>query len=186
MTRQLLFVQGGGGHDAHDAWDAKLVDSLAGALGPGWDIRYPRMPNEDDPKFSVWKPAVLNEIAKLDAGAMLVGHSIGATVLVHSLAQSPPGLLPAGVFLIAAPFIGDGGWPVDGVTPDPDLGAHLPAATPVFLYQGGADGTVPPGHLDLYVKAIPQAAARALLGRDHQLDNDLSEVATDILALVEG
>ena len=35
-------------------------------------------------------------------------------------------------------------------------------------------------HLDLYRKAIPQAHLRRLGGRDHQLDNDLSEVAQDI------
>ena len=183
MTRQLLFVQGGG-EGVHDAWDNKLVASLEQALGPGWDIRYPRMPQEADPKFAAWKAALLGEIAGLDNGAILVGHSVGATVLVHSLAEDPPARTPAGVFLIAAPFVGDGGWPSDEVTPKPDLGALLPARSAVFLYQGDADDTVPMAHADHYAKAIPQAVIRRLPGRDHQLGDDLSEVVADIRGLV--
>jgi hypothetical protein len=41
MTRQLLFVQGGGGENAHDVWDSKLVESLERELGPDYEVRYP-------------------------------------------------------------------------------------------------------------------------------------------------
>jgi hypothetical protein len=47
MTK-VLFVQGGG-KNVHDQWDNKLVDSLKRNLGPDYEIRYPRMPNEADP-----------------------------------------------------------------------------------------------------------------------------------------
>jgi hypothetical protein len=46
----VLFIQGGGA-GAHDDWDAKLVSSLMGKLGDGYEIRYPRMPREDDPSY---------------------------------------------------------------------------------------------------------------------------------------
>ena len=179
MTRQVLFVQGGG-ETTHDAWDSKLVASLEQALGPGYEIHYPRMPDEDDPKFAPWKAALGREIEGLDDGAVLVGHSIGAAVLVHSLAEDPPQRPPTGIFLVAAPFIGEGGWPSDEVRPKPDLGARLPAQSAIYLYQGDADDTVPANHADLYAKAIPQAVVRRLPGRDHQLDDDMSEVAADI------
>jgi predicted alpha/beta hydrolase family esterase len=183
MTRQLLFVQGGGGENAHDDWDRKLVESLGQELGPGYEIRYPRMPDEDDPKFAAWSVALLTELAGLDDGAILVAHSIGATILVHALAQNPPARPPTGIFLVSMPFIGAGGWPSDEIEADPDLGAKLPAQSPVYLYQGDADETVPAGHLDLNAKAIPEAVVRRLPGRDHQLNNDLSEVAADIRKL---
>ncbi len=50
----------------------------------------------------------------------------------------------------------------------------------VYLYQGDADETTPMTHLDLYAKAIPHAHGRRLNGRNHQLNDDLSEVAQDI------
>jgi hypothetical protein len=45
------------------------------------------------------------------------------------------------------------------------------------------DKIVPFSHLDLYATALPQAFTRRLAGRDHQLNNDLSEVARDIRGL---
>jgi hypothetical protein len=46
VTMQMLFVQGGS-EGAYDE-DAKLVANLRSALGPGYVVRYPVMPNEAD------------------------------------------------------------------------------------------------------------------------------------------
>jgi predicted alpha/beta hydrolase family esterase len=183
MTRRLLFVQGGGGENAHDEWDIKLVESLERELGPDYEISYPRMPDENSPKFARWKAALRKELQKLDDGAILVGHSIGATILVHTLAEKPPKPAPAGVFLVSMPYIGNEGWQSDDIKPEPNLGEKLPAQTHVYIYQGSADETVPPEHAELNGKAIPQASVRRLSGRDHQLDNNMSEVAADIREL---
>ena len=179
MRTQILFIQGGGAH-VHDEWDNKLVDSLARELGPGFDVRYPRMPDEADPKYSTWKAAIEKEIADLDDGAILVGHSVGGTILIHALAETRPKRKLAGVFLIAAPFIGPGGWPSDDIKPLSDLGAHLPEAVRIHLYHGTRDETAPVAHVGLYGAILPQAEVHRLQGRDHQLDNDLSEVAAEI------
>ena len=179
MTEQVLFIQGGGA-GTHDNWDSKLVASLKLELGPGYDIRYPRMPNEDDPSYPAWKTALEHEIASLDDAAVLVAHSLGATILINALAEHPPRQKLAGVFLISAPFVGPGGWPSEDIKTKPDLGARLPPATPIYLYQGSKDDTTPGEHVDLYKQAIPHAHVRKLEGRDHQLNDDLSEVAADI------
>ena len=63
------------------------------------------------------------------------------------------------------------------------LGKRLPAQTPVFVYHGSEDATAPFEHVGLYARAIPQAVVRRLNGRDHQLNNDMSEVAADIRQL---
>lgn len=182
MTRQVLFVQGGG-EGVHDEWDNKLVASLERELGPGYSILYPRMPNEDEPSYAAWKATLVEEIARLDDGSMVVGHSIGGTILVNVLAELPTERELSAVLLIAVPFVGEGGWPSDDVTPMDDVGARLPSATPVYLFQGSDDDTTPAIHLDLYARALPQAQIRRLEGRDHQLNNDMAEVAAEIRAL---
>jgi pimeloyl-ACP methyl ester carboxylesterase len=48
------------------------------------------------------------------------------------------------------------------------------------VFHGLRDETAPPSHADLYARAIPQARVHQLPGRDHQLNNDLSEVAEAI------
>jgi len=179
MRQQVLFVQGGGKR-VHDDWDNRIVESLEGELGEEYAVRYPRMPGEADPKYADWKAALEREFAGLDDGAILVGHSIGGTILIRTLADDPPRRSIGGIFLVAAPFVGDGGWPSDDIEPLSDLGARLPELTPVYLYHGSNDQTVPVGHVDLYAKSIPHAVVRRLAGRDHQLNNNMSDVAADI------
>jgi predicted alpha/beta hydrolase family esterase len=185
MSSQLLFVQGGGA-GTHDEWDDKLVDSLRRELGPSFEIRYPRMPNEDDPTFATWKNALEKEFATLDDDAILVGHSIGGTILINALAETASKPKLRAIFLIAAPFVGKGGWPSDDMNPPTDLGARLPRGVPVYIYHGLEDQTAPPSHSELYARAIPGARIHRLPDRDHQLNNDLTEVAETIKSLDAG
>src|SRR4051812_39355004 len=122
---QLLFVQGGG-KGTHDEWDDKLVASLTQELGPDCQIHYPRMPDEDDPSYARWKTALETVLATLPEDAVLVAHSVGATILLRVLVeQSSPRKFGA-IVLISAPFVGAGGWSVDDLQFPSDLGARLP------------------------------------------------------------
>jgi predicted alpha/beta hydrolase family esterase len=184
MSHQVLFIQGGG-EGVHDKWDQQLVESLRRELGPSYEIRYPNMPEEAKPNYARWKAALEREFGKLDDGAILVGHSIGGTILINALAEGPLDLALSGIFLLATPFVGKGGWPSEEIKPMSGLGKRLPAATPIYLYHGSKDETAPPAHAGLYAQAIPQAVVRRLSGRDHQLNNDTSEVAGDIRRLAK-
>ena len=178
-SRQVLFIQGGGA-GTHDEWDDKLCASLRRELGAGYEVRYPRMPDEDDPSYARWSAAIRSEMTALDDGAVVAGHSVGGTILINALAERPPEPELAAIVLIAAPFVGAGGWPGDEFEPADDLGARLPPRVPVHVFHGLQDETVSPSHADLYARAIPQAQLHRLPGRDHQLGNDLSEVAKTI------
>ena len=84
-TRQILFIQGGGA-GTHDEWDNKLVESLWRELGDGHEVRYPRMPNEEDPSHATWSPAIRREMAHLDDGA-IVGWPFGGRNNPHQCAR---------------------------------------------------------------------------------------------------
>jgi pimeloyl-ACP methyl ester carboxylesterase len=174
--RQVLFIQGGGA-DTHDEWDVKLADSLRRDLGDAYEVRYPRMPTEDDPSYAAWGPAISKAIATFDDAAIVVGHSVGGTLLIHTLAERPPDVSLAAIVLIAAPFVGVGGWPGEEFELPSNLGALLPAKVPVHVFHGLEDDSVPPEHADLYARAIPQVQLHRLPGRDHQFGNDLGDVA---------
>lgn len=182
MKRQLLFVQGGGA-GVHDKWDSKLVESLRRALGPDYEVRYPRMPDEGDPNFAAWSAALRDEFARLDDGAIVAGHSVGGTVLINTLAEQQPRVTLGAIFLIAAPFVGEGGWPSDDGQSQHEIGGKLPGGVPIYLYHGLADTDLPPSHAELYARAIPRAHLCRLPGRDHQLNDDLREIAAAIKAL---
>ena len=178
-TRQVLFIQGGG-VGAHDGWDDKLVESLRRELGGKYEVRYPRMPDEGDPGYARWSTAIRLEMTALDDGAVVAGHSAGAAILLNTLAEQPPEKALGAIVLIAAPFVGEGGWLSDEFELTRDLGAKLPPGVHVHVFHGLQDETVPPSHAGLYALAIPQAQVHRLPGRDHQLDNDLREAAEAI------
>jgi hypothetical protein len=178
-TRQVLFIQGGGA-GAHDEWDDKLVESLRRELGVGYEVRYPHMPDEGDPSYARWSGAIRREMANLDDGAVVAGHSVGATILINALAEQQPQTRLEAIVLIAAPFVGEGGWPSDEFELASDLGARLPPSVQVHVFHGLQDETAQPSHADLYALVIPQAQVHRLPGRDHQLNNDLSEIAEAI------
>jgi pimeloyl-ACP methyl ester carboxylesterase len=179
---QVLFIQGGG-EGTHDEWDNKLVDSLRAELGAGFEVRYPRMPAEDDPSAATWVPVIRGAMAALEDGAVVIGHSVGGTILVHTLVDRPPDRRLGAIVLVAAPFVGTGGWPAGEFELPNDLGARLPIGVPIHLFHGLDDDTAPPAHADLLAHAIPQAQVHRLPGRDHQLGNDLGEVAKLISAI---
>jgi hypothetical protein len=115
MKDQVLFIQGGG-KAVHDQWDHRIVENLERELGPDYEVRYPRMPHEADPKYSDWKAALKQQFARLDEGAIVAGHSIGGTILLRTLADDRPRQNLGGI-LIAPPFVGDGGWQSEDVGP---------------------------------------------------------------------
>ena len=179
--RQLLFVQGGS-KGAHDEWDSKLVASLRRELGQEYEIHYPRMPREAEPSYALWKTALEKSLSTLRDGAILIGHSVGGTILVKVLTeQSAPKF--GAFFFIAAPFVGVGGWSADDLQLPPDLDARLSQGVPTHFYHGLEDAVAPPSHVELYARAVPQARVHRLPGRDHQLNDDLKEVAAAILSL---
>lgn len=178
MKRQVLFVHGAG-EGAYEA-DEKLVLSLRNALGSGYDVRSPRMPNEGDPEVGAWKERIAGELAAMDGGAILVGHSAGSTMLLKYLTEEEPEKPVAGLFLVAAPYAGTGGWVVgeDGLRED--FASRLPEGLPTFFYHARDDEVVPFAHLALYAEELPRAVFRGFDGRGHQFGDDLSEVARDI------
>ena len=93
-------------------------------------------------------------------------------------AEQPQKLRFGGQFIIAAPFIGEGGWPSDDIDGRKAFSDFRQRS--VYLYHGGDDAVVPTAHVHPYAKAIAHAVIRTLERRDHQLNNDMSNVARDI------
>ncbi|HKH11354.1 MAG TPA: alpha/beta fold hydrolase [Rubrobacter sp.] len=174
----MLFVHGGG-EGAHEE-DQKLAASLQDALGAGYDVSSPKMPNEDSPEVEAWKDRISEELAAMDAEVVLVGHSLGALFLLKYLSEEELEKPVAGLFLVAAPYVGTGGWEVEEGALRKDFASKLPEGLPVFFYHGRDDNVVPFGHLALYRGKLPRATFRWFDGLRHQFDDDLSIVAQDI------
>jgi uncharacterized protein len=140
------------------------------------------MPDEDDPNFELWRRDIENELALLREDIIVVGHSVGAYILLRFLVEQHVEHSLAGIFLIAMPFIGGKGWQLEGAL-EKSFATKLPRHTPIFLYHCQDDTVIPFEHLRLYEQEIPQATVRIINEGGHQLNNDLSKVAEDIKSI---
>ena len=124
------------------------------------------MPDEANPSYAAWKEAISEAMAGLDDGAIVVGHSVGGTILIITLAAAPPKQKSAEYcwsrLRLSARAAGrretsGRQWPTSAR-------GCLPK-TPVHLYHGSADETAPLAHVDLYARrrypARPSIASMA-------------------------
>jgi len=84
MSTCVLFIQGGG-KGAH-AEDTFLADSLKRALGPDYDVRYPRMPDESNPGVELWAGdlfGTIEDLGESDPGGALSGRVQSVAVSVR-------------------------------------------------------------------------------------------------------
>ena len=181
MSKQVIFFQGGGGQEDYDA-DAKLVDSLKLNLGSSYSVHYPRLSEEEAPDFGRRKQ-IGNEISASPEDVILVGHSLGASMLLAFLSENEVKKKVAGIFLISTPFwSGNEDW-VKPLKLQSNFADRLNMKTPLFFYHCRDDKEVPFAHFDIYKKVLPWATFREIPTGGHQLDNDLTTVASDIKSI---
>jgi predicted alpha/beta hydrolase family esterase len=181
MKKQVLFIHGGG-EGAYEE-DKKMAANLQDVLGAAYDVRCPKMPDEDRPEYEAWKDQISRELAALDGEVILVGHSLGASILLKYLSEAKVEKPVAGIFLVAPPYWGAEDWQVSEYELHENFASKLPKELPVFLYHSRDDEWVPFAHLALYTEKLPRATIHEFDGRGHQFNNDLSEVARDIQRL---
>jgi predicted alpha/beta hydrolase family esterase len=181
MKTDVLFVQGGG-KNAHEE-DQKLAASLQAALGSDYDVQFPRMPKESNPEYLSWKTEIGRRLDRLRGEPLLVGHSVGGAMLLKYLSETKVDGPVAGLFLLAAPFIGaDEKWQDDAAQIDFSNISEMPRT---FLYHCHDDEIVPFSHLALYCGKVPSAKVRAFRNGGHQFRNRMAEIALDIKNLKE-
>ena len=133
MVKHVTFFHGGGTEADYEA-DAKLVDSLQLKLGPGYLIRYPLLPNDGTSDLGRRKQ-ISAEISASHDDVIVVGHSLGASMVLACLSEMKIDKKVAAIFLLATPFwSGDEDW-VEAFKLQPDFANNLSENTP-YIYHG--------------------------------------------------
>jgi pimeloyl-ACP methyl ester carboxylesterase len=124
MKKYVLFIHGAGEGAFEE--DGLLVASLQNALGSAYDVHYPKMPEEDSATYADWKAPIDRELAALDDEVILVGHSVGGSVLVKYLSEQQLDKPISSLFLLATPYWGaDEFWKWDEARLPEDVAAKL-------------------------------------------------------------
>jgi uncharacterized protein len=183
MQPTILFIHSAGPQGENEG-SGPLVAALRGALGSICELRAPLMPDPDNPSYAPWKDRLAGELGAIRSDVLLVGHSLGGSVLTKYLAEERCDQSIAGLFLVAAPCFGAPGWEHDEFMLLDSAAPALAAIKQVGLYYTRDDTVVPLEHMALYGRCFPQASAHELDGYGHAFSAGCDELVADIRALL--
>lgn len=173
-------TQAGKGEGSFD-----LVFYLRKALGEDYKVLYPVVNEPNSPTYDNWKVLLDEQLNKLDETVILVGHSLGGSMLLKYLSEEKTDMRINGMFLVATPQWSKDGWDVGEFAVQEDFSKHLPQVEVLYFYHCVNDPIVPFGHLDFYRKAFNNAIFRELSCKDHAFSNGLNELSADIRRIAE-
>lgn len=182
MRKQVLFVHCGGSQGLHEGSN-DLVNYMRDRLGREYEVLYPIMPDPESPEYLLWKLILAREITRLEGSPILVGHSLGGSVLLKYLSEEAPDKSISGLFLIAAPYWGKQDWQADEYILREDFSSGLAGIPQIFLYHSLNDEVVPFSHLKFYAEKLPFAVIRESGNRRHLFYTGLPELVADIRSL---
>lgn len=181
MSKQILFIQGGDdkGYEA----DIKLAHSLKASLGKDYDVIYPELHNEKKEGDFGWPRQIGDAIDQINTNLILVGHSLGASMILKYLSENNIDDKIDGIFLLATPFwSGNEDWKSE-LKLNNDFADKLPANIPISFYQCKDDDTVTIQQFQEYKQRVPHAVFHEIEKGGHQFDDDLAFLGDDIRKL---
>ena len=182
IMKEVLFVHSAGPQGHHEGSDY-LVRYLIDALGPGYRVAHPVMPDPENPHYKDWRTTLRKGLASTGDELILVGHSLGASVLLKYLSEEKVNPRIAGLFLIGAVYWGKEDWDVKEYVLKRNFKSKLPPIEKIFLYHSRDDEVVPVSHVRYYAEELPNATVREFAHRGHLFGKGLPELIEDIKGL---
>ena len=179
MTEPTVLFIPGAGDPRHPQGSGHLAAYLRRELGGTFNVVAPAMPDPTEPTYGAWRDSIAGLLPDLGENPLLVGHSLGASVLLKYLAEGTDEEPIAGLFLVATPF-----WGSD--LPDfalPDGWERTVSDIPTFLYHSRDDPEIPISHLRRYQEHLPNATSRLIDGAEHSFTDGLPQLVADIRAI---
>lgn len=148
MNTNILVLQGGG-EGAHK-WDLPFINTLKGQLGDNYEIHFPKMPEEENPQYQAWVQKIEQVLLNLTDPVIVLGHSLGGSVIVKYLSgQRIECSIPA-LFLISSPFWGQPDWEADEFKLEDNFAQKINSVQKFFIYHSQDDPFVPFSHNAIY------------------------------------
>lgn len=182
MPIEVLFIHSAGAQDG-DEGSAPFVRYLSHELGSNYRVTSPTMPLPDAPTYKNWERELAKRLSAHPPPKILVGHSLGGSVLLKYLSEHNQAIQAASLFVVAAPYWGSQDWEVEEFVLREGFPRYLPSELNICFYQSQNDEVVPIEHLSHYAKAIPNAKVRSVQHGGHTFKDGLQALVDDIRAL---
>src|SRR5688572_19871847 len=178
MKKEVLFIHSAGPQGYHEGSDY-LVTYLRNTLS-NYRVLHPKMPDPEHPTYPSWKATLKKEMVDMKEGTVLIGHSLGASVLLKFLTEERLQKPVAGLFLIGAVYWGKEDWDVEEYVLPENFPVKISNIPQIFLYHSKDDEVVPVTHLHYYADVLPTAHVREFDNLGHLFGKGLPELVEDI------
>jgi uncharacterized protein len=182
MKKEIIFIHSAGPQGSHEGSD-DLIHYLRASLGSEYKLYHPAMPDPENPRYIPWKMALQSSMPVGGNKVVLVGHSLGGSVIVKYLSEGLLQVPVSGLFLVGAPYWGTRGWAFDEFIFEHKFETRLPAIDHTYIYHSRNDRWVPFSHSSFYAKKLPGAIVRTVDGDQHEFNFGLPELVNDIKSL---
>lgn len=182
MSYEILFIQGAG--NVTIAEEQVIVDALKSNLGNAFTVIYPHMPDADYPAYSAWDNVLTTNLKNLSGKVILLGHSLGASIILKHFSMVPVPEQVIGMILLGPPYWKDQDWDISEYVIADDFLANLSQLKHVYFYYSLDDEVIPHRHLESYQQLMPQANWRISSGVDHSYHGAIAGIIKDIQELV--
>lgn len=179
MVIDVLFVHSAGSQQG-DEGSAPFVRYLRDALGDAFRLASPAMPSPDDPAYLAWQRELTKRLDSTPTPLLLVGHSLGASVLLKHLSEDDRPVAARGLFLVATPYWGQQDWDASQFALRDDFADFLPDTLAIHFYQSEDDDVVPMEHLARYAAQVPQATFTRVAQGGHVFREGLDVLVRDM------
>ncbi|HET7535352.1 MAG TPA: alpha/beta fold hydrolase [Candidatus Didemnitutus sp.] len=180
MPTEILFVHSAGPQSGVQG-SAPFLKHLRRDLGADYAVSAPKMPAPTKPSYQSWKRKIAKLLSHENAPSILVGHSLGGSVLLKYIAEERPDVRARGLFIVSSPYWGSNN--PDFVLAE-GFAQSLPKKLKIYFYQSRDDEVINLDHLARYRKAVPRATVRTIASGGHTFKAGLPELVTDIRTLV--
>lgn len=179
MKPEILFIHSAGPQGHFEGSDF-LISYIRKSLANSYSIHSPIMPDNDNPHYETWKEKLESEFNSIGDDLILIGHSLGGSVLLKYLSESTTSKHVRGLFLVATPYWGKQGWDVNEFALQKDFAAHLKNISRIHLYQSKDDEVVEFSHIRYYSQQFPKATVHEVNHRGHLFSKGIPELIIDI------
>ncbi len=181
--KHVFFLHSAGSQGLHEGGN-DLILWLENELGSEYELLHPIMPSANNPDYSPWKLQLDKEFENVTGDVILIGHSLGGSVLLKYLTANKVHFNIQALYLCASPYWGeDSEWQYQPFALPPMFVELLPLIPNVHIYHSRDDPFVPYRHAELYRDALPNSVLHEIEGDSHVFDNGIASLPGDIRAV---
>ena len=182
MGQKILFIHSAGSQGDNQGSDG-LVTNLKLALGESYSLLCPKMPDPENPNYQAWKGTLGTQLDLIDDQIILIGHSLGGSVLLKYFSEIPYQKRILGMFIIASPFFMGRPGGLAQFSLRKDFGSRLVSIPRIYLYHSQDDEWVPFDHQSRFAENLPQSVTRNFTDYGHSFDRPFPELIHDITSI---